>query len=95
MALARGPRARVKPLLRRVVNANGETPGTGAQDEQASAEQRAEQVVERLVSGGSRVLTRVFGRVREEVEDIVAEGRALHDRRREQDPGDDEQHPGV
>jgi hypothetical protein len=36
--------------------------------------------MERLVADGSRVLGRVVGRVREEVEDIVAEARAIHDR---------------
>lgn len=40
------------------------------------AEQRAEELMQRVVSGGSRVIGRVFGRVREEAEDIVAEARA-------------------
>ncbi len=44
------------------------------------AEERAEELMERVASEGSRVLQRVFGRVREEVEDIVAEGRAMHER---------------
>ena len=47
-----------------------------------SSEQRAEDVVERVVSNSSRWLARVAGRVREEVEDIVAEGRELHERSR-------------
>jgi hypothetical protein len=47
-----------------------------------SAEQRAEQLMERLVSDGSRLVSdgsrlvgKVLGRVREEIEDIVAEAR--------------------
>jgi hypothetical protein len=50
-----------------------------------SAEERAEDVMERLaregsrlVSDGSRLLGKLFGRVREEVEDIVAEARSMH-----------------
>lgn len=49
-----------------------EDPATGG------AEARAEEIVERLVSDGFRWLSRVAGRVREEIEDIVAEGRDLH-----------------
>ncbi len=47
-----------------------------------TAEERAEDVMQRVVKDGSRVLGRVFGRVREEVEDIVAEGRSMHERSR-------------
>jgi hypothetical protein len=53
----------------------------GAKDSR-SAEQRAEELMERLVtdgsrlvSDGSRLLGKAFGRVREELEDIVAEAR--------------------
>jgi hypothetical protein len=60
----------------------------GAKD-QRSAEQRAEQLMERLVSDGSRLvndgsrlLGKVFGRVREEVEDIVAEARTMNEQSR-------------
>jgi hypothetical protein len=48
-----------------------------------SAEQRAEELMERVVTDGSRVLGKVFGRIREEVEDIVAEARTMHERSRE------------
>jgi hypothetical protein len=34
--------------------------------------------MERVMSDGSRILGKVFGRVREEVEDIVAEARTMH-----------------
>ena len=51
-----------------------------------SAEQRAEQLMERVVSGSSRMLGRLFGRIREEVEDIYAEARAMHDRSHEASP---------
>ena len=53
----------------------------GAKDSR-SAEQRAEELMERLVSDGSRLFGKVFGRVREEVEDIVAEARTMNDRSR-------------
>jgi hypothetical protein len=49
------------------------------------AEQRAEELMERVVSDGSRLLGKVFGRVREEVEDIVAEARTMHTRSRGSD----------
>ena len=44
------------------------------------AEKRAEELVERLVNDGSRLVTKVAGRIREEVEDIVAEARTRHER---------------
>ncbi len=51
--------------------------GTG---DPRSAEERAEDLMERVVKDGSRVLGRMFGRAREEVEDMVAEARAMHER---------------
>jgi hypothetical protein len=51
-----------------------------------SAEQRAEELMQRVVSDGSRVLGKVFGRIREEVEDIVAEARTMRERSREPAP---------
>jgi hypothetical protein len=45
-----------------------------------SAEQRAEALMESVVSGGSRFVSKLVGRVREEVEDIVAEARTIGDR---------------
>ena len=48
----------------------------------SSAEERAEALMERVTKDGSRVVGRVFGRVREEVEDIVAEARTMNDRSR-------------
>jgi hypothetical protein len=56
--------------------------GTRAPKDSRSAEQRAEDMMERVVADGSRVLGKVFGRVREEVEDIIAEARSMHDRSR-------------
>jgi hypothetical protein len=47
-----------------------------------SAEERAEELMERIMADGSRLLGKVFGRVREEVEDIVAEARTMHGRSR-------------
>ena len=44
-------------------------------DQAASAEERAEQAMERVVRRGARVL----GRIREELDDIVAEGRTVHE----------------
>jgi hypothetical protein len=52
---------------------------TGSSNDSRSAEERAEELMERVVSDGSRILGRVFGRVREEVEDIVAEARTMHE----------------
>jgi hypothetical protein len=48
-----------------------------------SAEQRAEELMERVVADGSRLLGKVFGRVREEVEDIVAEARTKNEQSRD------------
>jgi hypothetical protein len=50
---------------------------SGTEAGSRSAEQRAEALMERVVSGGSRFVSKVVGRVREEVEDIVAEARAV------------------
>ena len=41
-----------------------------------SAEKRAEEIVERVVTDGSRWIKRIAGLVREEVEDIVAEAKS-------------------
>jgi len=62
-------------LQRVVMTANGSSPRGSS-----SAEQRAEEVMQRVASDGSRILSKVFGRVREEVEDIVAEARTMHQR---------------
>lgn len=51
----------------------------GSPNGSRSAEERAEDLMERVVSDGSRILGKVFGRVREEVEDIVAEARTMHE----------------
>ncbi|MBV9194121.1 MAG: hypothetical protein JO168_08235 [Solirubrobacterales bacterium] len=58
--------------------------GTTSGADHASAEERAEELMERIFSEGSRRLGKLFGRIREEVEDIVAEGRVIHDQSREQ-----------
>ncbi len=43
------------------------------------ADERAEELMQRVVTDGSRMLKRVFGRVREETEDILAEARSMHE----------------
>ncbi len=53
----------------------------GAKDTRP-AEERAEELMERVVTEGSRFFGKVFGRVREEVEDIVAEARSMHEQSR-------------
>jgi hypothetical protein len=55
--------------------------GTDSQRDPRPAEERAEEMMERLFADGSRILGKVAGRVREEVEDIVAEARTLHEKR--------------
>jgi DNA-directed RNA polymerase specialized sigma24 family protein len=49
--------------------------GNSSSSNARSAERRAEQLVERVVTDGSRWIRRIAGLVREEVEDIVAEGK--------------------
>jgi hypothetical protein len=49
--------------------------GNGSSSRSQSAERRAEEIVERVVTDGSRWIKRVAGLVREEVEDIVAEAK--------------------
>jgi hypothetical protein len=49
--------------------------GNGSSSRSRSAEQRAEEIVERVVTDGARWIKRVAGLVREEVEDIVAEAK--------------------
>lgn len=49
--------------------------GNSSSSRSRSAEQRAEEIVERLVTDGSRWVKRIAGLVREEVEDIVAEAK--------------------
>ena len=56
------------------------SPSGNSSQRQDSAEQRAEELLERLVNDGSRLLNRVAGRIREEVEDIVAEARTRNER---------------
>jgi hypothetical protein len=50
--------------------------------EQRSAEERAEELMQRVTSQATRVFGRVVGRAREEVEDLVAEARTLNKRSR-------------
>lgn len=57
--------------------------GKASSNNSRSAEQRAEDLMERVVSDGSRVIGKVIGRVREELEDIVAEARTMHEHSRE------------
>ena len=47
--------------------------------ETRSAEERAERLMERVAADGSRLVSKFVGRVREEVEDIVAEARAMRE----------------
>lgn len=49
--------------------------GNSSSPRSESAEQRAEEIVERVVRDGSRWIKRIAGLVREEVEDIVAEAK--------------------
>ena len=49
--------------------------GNSSSSRSQSAEERAEEIVERVVTDGSRWIKRIAGRVREEVEDIVAEAK--------------------
>lgn len=51
--------------------------------DQRSAEERAEEFVGRLASDASRIARRLFGRAREEAEDILAEAREIHERSRQ------------
>lgn len=60
---------------------DGAANGDGGSAER-TAEERAEELMERLATDGMRWLGRITGRVREEVEDIVAEGREMHERSR-------------
>ncbi len=57
--------------------------GRNSDSRQDPAEKRAEELVERLVRDGSRLVNSVAGRVREEVEDIVAEARTRSRRPRD------------
>lgn len=56
---------------------------SGGESEDRGAEKRAEELVARWTSEGSRLLRRLVGRVREEAEDILAEARELHQRSRQ------------
>jgi hypothetical protein len=63
--------------------------GSGASDSgrgSKGAEERAEELVARCTSEGSRLLSRLLGRVREEAEDILAEARELHERSKRSEP---------
>jgi hypothetical protein len=53
--------------------------GRASDDEQPSAEQRAEALMQRLAAQTTRTVTRVVGRAREELEDILAEARTMNE----------------
>jgi hypothetical protein len=55
---------------------------TGSGQDQHSAEERAEELMERVTGNASRLIGRVVGRAREEFEDLVAEARTLNARDR-------------
>jgi hypothetical protein len=57
---------------------SGSEPGPG---HGPSAEQRAEEIVERIATNASRWLGHALGRAREEFEDLLAEARSLNDSR--------------
>lgn len=57
------------------------TNGDSAQ-RQRSAEERAEELMQRVSGQVTRVVGRFIGRAREELEDLVAEARALNERDR-------------
>lgn len=44
-----------------------------------STEERAEELMTRVTADASRILTKALGRAREELEDILAEGRARYE----------------
>lgn len=56
--------------------------GSDSPARERPAEERAEELMERFVSDASRVVRRVLGRSREELEDIVAEAKEIHQRGR-------------
>jgi phytoene/squalene synthetase len=53
---------------------------TASAQDQPSAEERAEELMERVTGQASRLIGRVVGRAREELEDLVAEARTLNER---------------
>jgi hypothetical protein len=55
--------------------------GSTTDDDGRSAEERAEELMQRFTGEASRMIARVVGRAREELEDLVAEARALNERR--------------
>ena len=55
---------------------------SGKSNDNRSAEERAEELMQRVFSNGSRWLGKAVGRVREEVEDIVAEAKTMQERSR-------------
>ena len=66
------------------MTAEARTTGDAAQADQArpghggrSAEERAEEIVERVSSEATRFARRLVGRAREELEDIVAEAQSI------------------
>ncbi len=59
--------------------------GNSSSSNARSAEKRAEEIVERVVTDGSRWIKRIAGLVREEVEDIVAEAKARNQSSRASD----------
>lgn len=56
---------------------------SGSSPDRRSAEERAEELMERVAGEATRVIGRVVGRAREEFEDLVAEARALNTRERD------------
>jgi hypothetical protein len=53
-----------------------------ARPDEKSAEERAEEIVERVSAEVTRFARRLVGRAREEIEDIVAEAQSLRRRQR-------------
>jgi hypothetical protein len=53
--------------------------GPGSDEDQRSAEERAEALMQRVAAQTTRTVIRVVGRAREELEDIIAEARTLNE----------------
>lgn len=55
------------------------TPARNSGHDERSAEERAEELMQRMTGQATRVIGRVVGRAREELEDLVAEARTLNE----------------
>jgi hypothetical protein len=58
----------------------------GTAHDRRSAEERAEELMERVATDASRIFSRVLGRTREELDDIWAEAVSMRDSWRKSEP---------